>query len=114
MPIYSYECEPCKSGEFERASTIAARHEQLCDKCGRVLIKLIRMGTVVPDDIPGGLLVKHGICNGDGSPRRYYSKSEIRKACAEKGVFCRALQDGGANHVGERGSDKSKYTSRWT
>lgn len=40
---------------------------------------------VVGDDIPGGLEVKHGICNPDGSPRKYYSKSEIRRAASEAG-----------------------------
>lgn len=40
---------------------------------------------IIGDDIPGGLDVKHGICNPDGTPRRYYSKSEIRKAAADAG-----------------------------
>lgn len=38
------------------------------------------------DDIPGGLLVRHGVCWPDGSPRKYYSKSEIRKAATEAGL----------------------------
>lgn len=37
------------------------------------------------DDIPGGLLVRHAICNPDGTPKKYYSKSEIRKAAHEAG-----------------------------
>ena len=37
------------------------------------------------DDIPGGLEIRHAICNPDGTPRKYYSKSEIRKAAAEAG-----------------------------
>jgi hypothetical protein len=37
------------------------------------------------DDIPGGLEIKHGICNPDGTPKKYYSKSEIRKAAFEAG-----------------------------
>lgn len=40
---------------------------------------------IMTDDIPGGILIKHGICNPDGSPKRYYSKTEIRKACNETG-----------------------------
>lgn len=43
--------------------------------------------TVWADDIPGGVLVYNGLCNDDGSPRRYYSKSEIRLACKVKGVI---------------------------
>jgi hypothetical protein len=38
------------------------------------------------DDIPGGLMVPHGICNPDGTPKRYDSKSEIRRALRAKGL----------------------------
>ena len=37
------------------------------------------------DDIPGGILIRHGICNADGTPKKYYSKTEIRRAADEKG-----------------------------
>jgi hypothetical protein len=30
-------------------------------------------------------VAKHGVCNDDGSPRRYRSKTELRKAEREKG-----------------------------
>ena len=38
------------------------------------------------DDIPGGIEIRHGICNPDGSPKRYYSKTEIKRAANERGV----------------------------
>lgn len=41
---------------------------------------------VIGDDIPGGLDVKHGVCWPDGTPRRFYSKSEIRKAASDAGL----------------------------
>lgn len=44
---------------------------------------------VVGDDIPGGVEIKHGICNADGTPKKYYSHSEIRRAAAEKGLVNR-------------------------
>lgn len=44
-----------------------------------------RSAMINTDDIPGGLEVKHGICNPDGSPRKYYSKSEIKRAAFEAG-----------------------------
>jgi hypothetical protein len=40
---------------------------------------------IATDDIPGGMLVPHAICNDDGTPKRYYSKSEIREAARQKG-----------------------------
>jgi hypothetical protein len=39
------------------------------------------------DDIPGGIEMTNGICNEDGTPKRYYSHSEIRAACKERGVI---------------------------
>jgi hypothetical protein len=41
---------------------------------------------VAPDNLPGGYLVKHGLCNADGSPRRYDSKTEIRAEAARRGL----------------------------
>lgn len=40
---------------------------------------------VIGDDIPGGIEIKHGLCNPDGTPRRYYSKTEIKRAANEAG-----------------------------
>ena len=36
------------------------------------------------DTIEGGIAIAHGICNEDGTPKTYYSRSEIRQACAVK------------------------------
>jgi hypothetical protein len=41
---------------------------------------------LITDDIPGGVEIRHGIMNDDGSPKRYYSKSDIKRACNEKGL----------------------------
>ena len=84
--------------------------------CGGQFVRVLntesfgRAAGVIGDDIPGGVLIKHGICNEDGSARRYYSKTEIRQAAAAKG-----LSWGGDHtvHVPQRGSDKSPHTSRW-
>lgn len=40
---------------------------------------------IATDDIPGGMEIKHGICNPDGSPKRYYSKTEMKRAANERG-----------------------------
>lgn len=94
-----------------------------CDRCGHA----IKVGDypfckgspadhvggsfgVAGDDIPGGMEIKHGagLCNPDGSPKRYYSKSAIAK---------QAKAAGWTNYVEHRGdnagTDKSKHTSRW-
>lgn len=64
---------------------------------------------VIADDIPGGIEIKHGICNEDGSPRRYYSKSEMARAAKAKGLVNMV------EHVVDpkSGSDKSPHTTKW-
>ena len=66
-----------------------------------------RSAVVHGDDIPGGVLMYNGVCNDDGSPRRFYSKSEIARAAKEKGLHNHV------EHIPEKGSDKSKHTTRW-
>lgn len=61
----------------------------------------------ISDSIPGGVLIDHGICNRDGSPRRYYSKSEMAKEAKARGVTNRV------EHIPLRGSDRSPHTTRW-
>ena len=63
--------------------------------------------TVIGDDIPGGYEVKHGLCNEDGTPRKYYTKSAMAQEAKRRGLH---------NHVEHkpmRGSDKSPHTVRW-
>jgi hypothetical protein len=59
-------------------------------------------GSITPDDIPGGLEIYHGLCNEDGSPRRYYSRSEIEREAKQRGM---------TNYV--RHVDGDKHVSRW-
>ena len=45
-----------------------------------------RAAVVRPDSIPGGLLIEHGLCNEDGTPRRYDSQTEITRECEKRGL----------------------------
>lgn len=84
----------------------------VCPECGgetqRVWLNS-KSPNVIGDDIPGGYEVKHGACNEDGSPRKFYSKSEIVRAAKERGWVPHV------QHVTDprSGSDKSKHTKRW-
>lgn len=42
---------------------------------------------IATDSIPGGYWIKHGLCNEDGSPKRYDSKSEIKAEAYRRGLF---------------------------
>jgi hypothetical protein len=69
----------------------------VCERCYRFLevgehglglcpLEPRRAPVVRPDLIPGGMMIAHGICNPDGTPRRYDSHSEMRRAAAERGL----------------------------
>lgn len=55
----------------------------ICGACGQPACPegpSNRAPAVVPDEIPGGVLVPHAICHPDGTPKRYYSRSEMDRA----------------------------------
>jgi hypothetical protein len=53
------------------------------------------------------VLVRHGICNEDGSPRRYTKKSDMTKEARRRGLENHVVHQGG------KGSDKSKHSQRF-
>jgi hypothetical protein len=85
-------------------------HEDIvCTTCGAETKRLWlgKTAAVIQDTIEGGLLVEHGICNEDGSARKYYSKSEMAREAKRKGLVNLV------RHVTPPDTDKSKHTSRW-
>lgn len=62
---------------------------------------------VITDEIPGGVWIRHGLCNEDGTPRKYYYKSEIAAEAKRRGLVNRV------EHRTEPGTDKSRHTSKW-
>lgn len=108
MPFYDLTC-PNGHQQLNRFLRVGERPP--CPECGGATETLwlpTSAPGVIPDDIPGGMWVAHGICNDDGTPKKYYSKSEMAKAAKEKGWV------NYVRHVGDRGSDKNKHTTRWT
>jgi hypothetical protein len=81
-----------------------------CRRCGCALTRSwrrVQAPGVIPDGIPGGVWIEHGLCNPDGSPRRYDSKSEMA-AEAKRRHLTQHVE-----HRGSEGSDRSAHTSRW-
>jgi hypothetical protein len=106
MPLYDIRCNTCNE-ESVRYSSVDNRRLP-CEKCGSEIELLFKAAnSVIGDDIPGGIEIRHGLCNEDGSPRRYYSKSEIAAEANRRGLVNRV------RHVPEQGSDKSKHTTKW-
>lgn len=85
---------------------------QVCEDCG----KLISVGEwpwcpheyptfkVIPDSIPGGLVLE----NMGATPVKVYSHSERKLEMAKRGLIEKV------RHVGQNGTDKSRFTTRWT
>lgn len=111
MPMYDRKCHECQTIKEDCWESMSANEPIPC-KCGGKLVRVIlshRQPSVIGDDIPGGVLIENAICNPDGTPKRYYSKSEIARAAEAAG-----WTPTGNKHVPDnRESDKSKATTRW-
>lgn len=105
MPFYDLTCK----NNHEQIDVLLKLGERPpCPNCGEPTETLwISSSNVIADDIPGGIEIRHGICNPDGTPRRYYSKSDMAKAAKAKGLV------NFVDHITEPGTDKAKYTSKW-
>jgi hypothetical protein len=63
----------------------------ICPTCGAEAfdkedVKYGKAPGVISDDIPGGIEIRHGLVNADGSPRRFYSKTDMKIAANEAGL----------------------------
>jgi len=106
----------------------------ICDRCYQPLsegehglylcpLETRRVAPVVwADDIPGGIELHHGLCNEDGSPKRYYSRSAIKAACELKGFvpYHDVFQEGGNQILSDARqrdvylkSSEAKRDKRW-
>jgi len=113
VPMYDYGCETCGTKALNEIRRIADRDTDppTCGLCAQPMKRQWTIGTsgAFQDDIPGGILIHNAICNPDGTPKRYYSKSEIHKAAAKAGYYNHV------EHVPSPGSDKNRFghTTRW-
>jgi hypothetical protein len=108
MPIYDRIC-PAGHKVLDVWEPIATTSPP-CRECGLTTERawLTKSNAVIPDEIPGGIWIRHGICNEDGTPRKYYSKSEMIAEAKRRGLT------NAVRHIGTQGSDKSPHTIAWT
>lgn len=64
-----------------------------------------KSNAVVGDEID--VEIRNGLCNPDGSPRRFRSRTELRQAERAAGMTNYVV------HRGTKEGDRSKHTSRW-
>ena len=107
MPLYDLQCVECghqRIDVWERVNTV---ERDVCEKCGGMYRRamLTKASSVSGDECH--IEVKHGLCHPDGRPRLFTSKAEMKRA--EKGAGLVNY----VRHLGRKGGDKSKHTSRW-
>lgn len=107
MPIYDRLC----SNDHLQQDVIEpiAAPDLPCPTCQsptrRVLVG--RSAPVFDDSIPGGVMMENAICNLDGTPKRYDSHSDIKRAYKAAGL--EPIDE----HRPMKGSDKGKMTTNW-
>ena len=85
MRMIDLRCPSCDHVWFDQLVHLADL--PVCDECQVTTERAwFSAPTVRPDSIPGGLWIKHGLCNEDGTPRRYDSHSEITLECEKRGL----------------------------
>lgn len=87
MPIYNLVCK----NNHEQIDVLLKLGERPpCPVCGGATETLWSNPTtasnIIGDEIPGGMWVRHGICNPDGTPRKYYTKSEMAAEAKKRGL----------------------------
>ena len=86
MPSYDAICP----NEHETLDIIKKMNDPfpLCPTCGEQTTILWTSATraLVGDELPVGYTARHGVCWPDGTPRRFDSKTELRRALNEKGL----------------------------
>ncbi len=106
MPMFDRVCNSC--GLIKEDCLEPSTYENPACTCGGVLERTWlpgRASSVIGDECD--VMIKHGLCNADGSPRRYTSKQEIRREEIKRGLTNYVV------HQGTKGGDRSKHTTRW-
>lgn len=105
MPMFDRLCDQCSAEKFDVLEP-SVTPDPVC-ACGGRLRRawLSKPPAAIGDECD--VWIKHGLCNEDGSPRRYRHKSEIAFEAKARGMM------NYVRHVGTKGGDKSKHTTRW-
>jgi hypothetical protein len=107
VPVYDRKCGGCGDILLDCYEPPTAPNPD-CKVCGGVMARVWLPGkanSVIGDEID--VEIKHGLCAPDGSPRRFRSRSELRQAEKAAGWVNRV------EHLGTKGGDRSKHTTRW-
>lgn len=107
MRLIDLKCPTCSRIQLDHLERDEDKTRPDC--CGtpmeRVFLPTNREN-VIGDEID--VTIKNGLCNADGTPRRFRSRTELRKAEQKAGMT------NYVRHLGTKSGDRSKHTTRWT
>lgn len=79
MPLYDRHCDRCGQESLDKFEQREAENPP-CE-CGGTFVRFWKQGSannVIGDEID--VYIKHGLCHADGTPRRFRSRIELRRA----------------------------------
>lgn len=82
-------CPGCGDVHVDVWIDLASPRYPLCDRCHVPMERHRRYAIATPahsDGFRGGVWIEHGLCNPDGSPRRYFSQTEIDREAKRRGL----------------------------
>jgi hypothetical protein len=107
MPMYDRRCNKCEKVSLDCWEPIDTP-DMSCECTGtleRVYLPTNR-GQVIGDEID--VTIKHALCWPNGEPRRFRSRTELKKAEQAAGYTNYVV------HQGTKHGDRSKHTTKWT
>lgn len=107
MRMDDMQCVRCEKQFIDVLTRDLGDTEFTCAHCGGKCVKVFigKPPSVIGDECD--ITVKHGLCNPDGSPRRYRSKAEMAAEGRRRNLT------NAVDHIGAPGSDKNRNTQRW-
>jgi hypothetical protein len=98
----------CAAGHVTRDAWRLAGQYPCCPECGASTSRCWTVPSAT-DAVHGeiDIVVRHGLCHPDGSPRRFESRQALRRAARAAGLT------NAVHHIGVEGSDKSPHTQRF-
>lgn len=108
MVMYDLRCSVCGYEKEDFLQRVGMRNPPYtCPKCReRTFMRVLTKAPgVIGDEID--ITIRHGLCNADGSPRRYRSKAEIKLVAKQRNLVNQV------RHTGRKGGDRSKNTQRF-